>query len=144
VAEKCVVDLKAAATLLSGWARLPDVAPADVRELVERGMLPAFGFRGCPTVELEVPARWVRHGVSRWDVPPPPAAVVEELRRLGEERRAWRVASMDRYDAAEELGLSLRDFDLLAAGHGVQPGRFGRYARSDVARLRRAGLERVG
>jgi hypothetical protein len=130
------VELKEAAVRLGEWTRLSDVAPADVRELVELGLLVSFGDGTWPLVELDVPVVW-------WERPAPPA-LVDELRRLGDERRVWRAASCGRWEAAGGLGLSVQDFDLLAATAEVQPGRFGRYARSDIARLRRARLQATG
>jgi len=130
------VDLKVAAIVLGQWAGLADVAPADVRELVRRGLLAGFADPRWPLVEVAAPE-------TRWKILPA-AALVEELRRVGDQRRAWRAASCDRWEAAEELGLSLQDFDRLAARAGVEPGRFGRYARSDVERLRRARLQATG
>jgi hypothetical protein len=44
------------------------------------------------------------------------------------------------FDAAEELGVGMEEFTELAACHGVQTGRWSRYARTDIERLRRALL----
>jgi len=116
------VPFKEAALRLGQWFRLHDVAPADVRDLAERGLLP-------------IAVRW---GVEL--VPDLPPDVIDELRRVGDERRAWRTASLDCWAAADRLGVSWDEVPDLAAEHGLQPGRFGRYARSDVERLRLALL----
>jgi len=116
------VTFKDAALRLGQWFRLHDVASADVRELAERGLLPIAEHWG---VELVL------------DIPPD---VIEELRRVGDERRAWRTASLDRWAAAQQLGVSWGEVPDLATEHGVQPGRFGRYARSDIDQLRVALL----
>jgi len=111
------VTFKEAALRLGQRFRLHDVAPADVRELAERGLLP-------------IAVRW---GVDL--VPDLPPDIIDELRRVGDERRAWRTASLDRWAAAEQLGVTWEEVPDLAAEHDVQPGRFGRYARSDIDRL---------
>jgi hypothetical protein len=144
-----VVDVKTAATLLGEWTRLPSVAPADVRELAERGMLRVVVPGDWPLVELDVPGMvvclpshggWPSLGSGQRDVVRLPLELVEELRRVGEARRAWLTASCAPWDAAEALGMSREEFDALAAGYDVQRGRFGRYSRSDITRLRRALL----
>ena len=78
-----------------------------------------------PLVELDLPAGELA------------ADVVDALREIGDQRRAWRATSIARWDAAAELGVGRKAFDALAAKHGVHPGRFGRFARSDVTKLRR-------
>jgi hypothetical protein len=144
-----VVDVKTAATLLGQWARLPGVAPADVRELAERGILRVVVPGDWPLVELDVPGMvvclpghggWASLGPGQWAAEHLPIALVAELRHVGVERRAWLDASCGRWDAAETLSVSREEFDALAARHGVQGGRFGRYSRSDIMRLRRALL----
>jgi hypothetical protein len=60
---------------------------------------------------------------------------VEELRRIGDERRAWWAASINRWDAAELFGVTVDEFDALAARHGLRPGHSGRYRRSEVLTL---------
>jgi choline dehydrogenase-like flavoprotein len=116
------IDVKRAAVLLAKRSGLPDVAPVDVREMAERGVL-----------RVVVPGDWLLVGLDDLR-----AGWIDELRRIGEERRAWRAASLDRFDAAEVLGRSWKEFPELAAQRGVQPGRFGRYARSDIDWLRHA------
>jgi hypothetical protein len=94
-----------------------------------------------PLVELDVPGMVVRlPGNGGWPILGPDQQdagrlrleLVEELRRVGVERRAWLAASCGRWDAADALGVSGEEFDALAARHGVQRGRVGRYARSDI------------
>jgi hypothetical protein len=141
-----VVGVKTAATLLGEWAPLPDVAPADVRELAQRGMLRVVVPGDWPLVELDAPSMvvclpghggWPSLGSDQQDAGRLPLELVEELRRVGEARRAWLTASCGPWDAAEALGVSREEFELLAVRHGVRPGRFGRYRRPDVARLHR-------
>ena len=107
--------MKQAAELLARWTRLRDVAPADVRILAERGLLRVVDGGEWPLVELDE-----KFGA------------VEELRRIGEERRTWWAASMSRWDAAEALGVSLEEFEALAASAGLRPGRCRRYLRTAV------------
>jgi hypothetical protein len=145
-----VVGVKAAAVLLAQLTGLRDVAPADVREVAERGLVRVVTPGEWPMVEVDVPAgTGVRLSLD-WPMPyligapnelaSPNCPLAVELRRIGEERRAWRAASMLGFDAAEELGVRMEDFTELAARHGVQPGRWSRYARTDIERLRRALL----
>jgi hypothetical protein len=107
----------AAAALAQRWG-LHDVAPADLRELAARGL-----------IRVVLPGEWPLYD-------PDDFTAVEELRRLGDERRAWWAASINRWDAAELLGLSLEAFDALAARNGLQAGRADRYLRTDVLALR--------
>src|SRR6266487_5458087 len=103
------VTAKVAAYTLATRTGMRGVAPSDVRELAEHGYLrPRVGGRHSlfDTAEL-----------NRF-------TAVEELRRVGDARRAWLAASMDRWDAAEALGLCLDEFDVVAASRGLQPGRF--------------------
>jgi hypothetical protein len=104
---------EAAAALAQRWA-LRDVAPADLREMAERGLIRITCPGHCPLYDVE--------GFT----------AVDELRRAGDARRRWWAVSIDRWDAAEMLALSVEDFDALAAARDLQPGRFGRYGRSEV------------
>jgi hypothetical protein len=60
-------------------------------------------------------------------------------------RQAWLADSITTEDAANWLGWNPRDLKRVAGEHDIRPGRFGRWARTDIARL--AGdeelLERV-
>jgi hypothetical protein len=112
------MDIKQAADLLAERTGLRDVAPVDVRELAEHGL-----------VRVVLPGTWPL-------VDPDGFTAVEELRAVGEARRAWWAASMGRWEAAETLSLRLEDFDRLAACRGVKAGRLGRYCRTEVLRLR--------
>jgi hypothetical protein len=107
----------AAAALAQRWG-LHDVAPADLRELAERGL-----------IRVVLPGEWPLYD-------PDDFTAVEELRRLGDDRRAWWKASINRWDAAELLGLSFEAFDAAAARNGLRPGRADRYRRTDVLALR--------
>jgi hypothetical protein len=51
------------------------------------------------------------------------------------ERQAWLADSVTTKDAARWLEWDRRDFERVAAGQGIRPGRFGRWARTDIARL---------
>jgi hypothetical protein len=110
---------KEAAAVLARQTRLNDVAPADLRELAE-----------CGLIRVVVPGQWPIYDLEGF-------TAVEELHRVGDKRRAWWATSMNRWEAAEALGLSLEEFDDLAACRKLQLGRFGRYRRSAIIRLRR-------
>jgi hypothetical protein len=109
---------KAAAVALAQRWGLHDVAPADLRELAERGLIRAI-----------LPGDWPLYDVENF-------TAVEELRRIGDERRAWWAASINRWDAAVLMGVNVDEFDALAARHGLLPGRSDRYRRSEVLALR--------
>ncbi|CUU60778.1 Exonuclease [Parafrankia irregularis] len=51
------------------------------------------------------------------------------------DRQAWLAGSMTSEDTAAWLGCHPRDLPRVAADHGISPGRFGRWARIDIARL---------
>lgn len=51
------------------------------------------------------------------------------------DRQAWLADSVTARDAARWLEWDRRDFERVAAEQGIRPGRFGRWARTDVARL---------
>src|SRR5262249_50904473 len=96
-----------AAAVLARLAGITDVAPAALRELAERGhlrRLPGGSYPLYDRADLES------------------FSAFEELRRVGDERRAWQAQSMDRWDAIEALGISEEEFDNLH----LQRGRFGR------------------
>ncbi len=114
-----VLSSKEAAAFLARKWGLSDVAPADLRELAGRGL-----------IRVVVPGDWPLYDLDGF-------TAVEELRLAGDARRAWWRASVNRWDATEILGLSLDEFDALAASRGLQPGRFYRYRRADVLALRR-------
>jgi hypothetical protein len=108
---------KEAATVLAGLTGLWDVAPVDVRELAERGLVRVVSAGDYPLYDLK--------GFR----------AVEELREAGERRRAWWAGSLNRWDAAAALRLSVEEFEALAARGGLQPGRFGRYCRAEVIKF---------
>lgn len=104
-----------AAARLARRTGLP-VAPADVRELAARGF-----------VRVVVPGDWPLYEIVR--------VTRRRLRHVVAERIAWIADSIDRWDAADALGLSQDEFREAVARHGLRPGRFNRYRRADVARL---------
>jgi hypothetical protein len=108
---------EAAAFLARKWA-LCDVAPVDLRDLAGRGL-----------IRVAVPGDWPLYDLDGF-------TAVEELRRVGDARRAWWKASVNRWDAAAILGMSADEFEAMAAPHGLRPGRFDRYRRSSVLALR--------
>ncbi len=111
----------AVAVLARQWG-LRDVVPADLRELAQRGL-----------IRVTCPGRWPLYDLDGF-------TAVDELRRVGDARREWWAASLDRWDAAAMLGMSVDELDALAARCGLQPGRFGRYRRTDVFELRPSRL----
>jgi len=115
---------EAAAMLARRW-RLYDVAPVDLRELAERGL-----------IRVAIPGQWPFYDLDGF-------TAVDVLRRIGDERRAWWAGSMDRWDAAATLGLSIEEFEVLVAIRGLQPGRFGRYDRGEVLACAEATTARL-
>jgi hypothetical protein len=113
-----VLSSKEAAAFLARRCGLCDVAPVDLRDLAGRGLL-----------RVAVPGDWPLYDLDGF-------TAVDELRRVGDARRAWWKASVNRWDAASILGLSLDEFDALVARRGLRPGRFDRYRRTDVLALR--------
>ncbi len=112
----------AAAVLARRWG-LRDVAPADLRELAQEGFL-----------RVTSPGRWPLYDLDGF-------TAVDELRRVGDARREWWAASIDRWDAAAMIGIGVEEFDFLAARCSLQPGRFGRYRRTEVVALRSAASQ---
>lgn len=110
---------EAAAMLARRWG-LRDVAPADLRELAKAGL-----------IRVACPGRWPLYDLTGF-------TAVDELRRIGDARRQWLAASVDRWGAAAILGMCVHEFDALVARCGLPAGPFGRYRRSDVERMRRA------
>lgn len=60
---------------------------------------------------------------------------IELVTDIVTDRRAWLDASIGTEDAARWLGWHARDLERVAAEQGITPGRFGRWARTDIARL---------
>src|SRR5258708_25242514 len=116
------MSAKHAAAELARRTGLRDVAPVDVRELAKKGYLRSVSGVSSPLYDGADVERFT---------------AVEELRRVGDARRAWRAASMDRWDAAAALGMSLDEFDAFAARRGLRPGSLGRYRRSEISELSR-------
>src|SRR3981081_3688652 len=121
----CVSDLarvlmsaKHAAAELARRTGRRDVAPVDVRELARKGYLRRVAGGSSPLYDGADVERFT---------------AVEELRCVGDARRAWWAASRARGDAAEARGMSLEEFDVFAARRGLGPGRLGRYCRSEIA-----------
>lgn len=109
-----------AAAHLADRTGLP-VERSDVQDLADDGDLQPVGdYRGWPLYAVEaldaVPARRI-------------ADVVRA-------RQDWITASLTASEAAEALGVSLGRFEVTVESAGVTAGRFDRYARTDVDRLR--------
>jgi hypothetical protein len=97
-----------------------DVVRDDVLVLREQGSLVPVGeFRGWPMFA---------GGDLRTLSPDTVAAVIRE-------RLDWLEASLSPAQAAELLGWPQGRFEVTAERRGVQPGRFGRFARGDVESL---------
>ncbi|WP_017623998.1 hypothetical protein [Nocardiopsis chromatogenes] len=97
-----------------------DVRRDDVLDLRERGLLtPAGAFRGHPMF-------------ARGDLDALPRGAVA---RVVAEREAWLAASLTPEEAAREAGWSVGRFEVTAERAGLEPGRYGRFARADVAPL---------
>lgn len=97
-----------------------DVHRDDVLELRERGLLvPAGAFRGHPMF-----ARGDLDALSR-----------DAVARVVAEREAWLAASLTPEEAAREAGWSVGRFEVTAERAGLEPGRYGRFARADLASL---------
>ncbi|MDA2803278.1 hypothetical protein [Nocardiopsis suaedae] len=97
-----------------------DVRRDDVLDLRERGLLaPAGAFRGHPMF-------------ARGDLDALPRDAVA---RAVAEREAWLAASLTPEEAAREAGWSVGRFEVAAERAGLEPGRYGRFARADVAPL---------
>lgn len=107
----------AAAALAERWA-LPEVAPADLRRMAKHGL-----------IRVVLPGVWPLYDVEDF-------TAAEELRQVGEERRAWWAVSVNRWDAADLLGVGIDAFEVVAALRGLRAGRSDRYRRTDVLALR--------
>jgi Exonuclease len=94
-----------------------EVDRADVEELAERGLLEVAGtYKEWPVYDTRQ-----LDGLDR-----------DELAAVVSGRQAWLAASLVRPAAAERLGWRWEEFDRVVQEHGVEAGRFGRYAVSDI------------
>jgi DNA polymerase III epsilon subunit-like protein len=97
-----------------------DVDRPDIEALVDGGLLSACDdFKGWPL----------------YDPRALDALEVETVAAVVADRKAWLAASLPRRAAAAELGWQLHQLDQVVAERGIPRGRFGRYARSDLAAL---------
>lgn len=97
-----------------------DVDRADVEVLADGGVLSACDeFKGWPL----------------YDPRDLDGLQVDTVAAVVADRKAWVAGSVPRRAAAAELGWQLPQFDQVVAERGIAAGRFGRYARSDVAAL---------
>lgn len=97
-----------------------DLERADVQDLAERGALRSVGeYKGWPLYALE-------------DLDALPRDLLVTVLA---DRQRWIEGSLTSDEAASLLGWSVGRFEVTAERRGVNPGRFGRYARTDVERL---------
>ncbi|WP_239647289.1 hypothetical protein [Nocardiopsis baichengensis] len=97
-----------------------DVRRDDVLDLHDRGLLAPVGeFRGHPMF-----GRGALEALPR-----------EAVRAVVSEREAWLADSLAPEEAAREAGWSVGRFEVAAERAGLAPGRFGRFARADLASL---------
>jgi hypothetical protein len=97
-----------------------EVERADVEELVERDLLATVGqYKG-----------WPLYDPRQLD-----ALDRDHLVNVVAARQTWLASSLDRPAAAERLGWRWAEFDRVIHDLEVQPGRFGRYAVSDIDAL---------
>ncbi|WP_207550501.1 MULTISPECIES: hypothetical protein [Parafrankia] len=109
-----------AAEYLSGRTGL-QIERADVQALAERGALRPIGdYKG-----------WSLYALDDLD-----ALSLDLLVTVLADRQSWLQASLTSPEAADLLGWSVGRFEVTAERQGLTAGRFGRYARVDVERLR--------
>jgi hypothetical protein len=102
-----------------------DVTDDDVRVLIDRGLLPEAGwYKQWPLYDVGALTAMTGSDDGR--------AVLAGI--VGD-RIAWLAASITGEDAATWLDCDARDLERVAAEQGIAAGRFGRWAREDVARL---------
>ncbi|GLX06584.1 3'-5' exonuclease [Microbispora sp. NBRC 16548] len=128
------LGLRRCAELLAERTGL-EVTDADVRVLEERGL----------TRVVDCYKKW-----DLYDVGALVALVGQEdglatLTGIVADRQAWLADSITAEDAARWLGWHVRDLERVAAARGMTAGRFGRWARTDIAALTEdeALIERV-
>ncbi|GAA2105785.1 hypothetical protein GCM10009801_81950 [Streptomyces albiaxialis] len=111
------------AELLEAETGVEGVDRADVEVIVTAGHLRQLDtYKDWPLYSVQDAKAYAReHG--------------DELAAIVAERRAWNAASMDRRQAADELGWRVSELSRVAEERGIAPGRFGRFSRADVAAL---------
>lgn len=108
-----------AAEHLAQYTGLPVERP-DIQYLADRGDLHPVGeFKGWPMYSIDALEALPHEQVS---------AVLAE-------RLSWIEASLTSTEAARLLGWSIGRFEVTAERHGLTPGRFDRYRRTDVEQL---------
>jgi len=101
------------------------VTEDDLRRLVEQGQVPQVDeYKNWPLYDVAA----LRRLVATEDGVGVVTAVVAE-------RQAWLASSISMEDAARWLGWSRHDLGRVAAERGIRRGRFGRWARVEIARL---------
>jgi hypothetical protein len=102
-----------------------DVQDADLQVLIDRGLVEVVDYY----------KKWALYDVGALNT----LLATEQGRQvIGEivvERQAWIQASITEPDAARWLGGSTGDLRKAAADRDMKPGRFGRWARTDIAAL---------
>jgi predicted RNase H-like HicB family nuclease len=119
-----------AAARLAERTGIADVHRLDILALAARGHLRVVGeYR-----------EWPLYSVADLDR----FQALDELRQLIAERQAWMVASITRREAANLLAVTQVAFDLIAAEHGLTPGRLGRFSRAKVEAIAATRRRRIG
>lgn len=100
-----------------------DVARADVEVLVERNLLAIAGYY----------QEWPLYDVR--DLDQVAGEWAEVLAGIVAERHEWQAASLGLRAACAQLGWRRDELERVAADRGIQPGRLGRFARTDIEDL---------
>ncbi|UWS77550.1 3'-5' exonuclease [Streptomyces noursei] len=112
------------AGVLAEAAGVEGVTRTDVELIVEAGHLVEVDeYKGWPLYSVQDAKKWA-------------AEHADELVSMVAERRTWVEASMEIGEAAEELGWSVSEVQRMMRERGMNPGRFGRLARTDIAVLK--------
>ncbi|GAA1015920.1 hypothetical protein Aple_010890 [Acrocarpospora pleiomorpha] len=112
------------AALLSERTGL-DVAVADITTLNRRDL----------TSVVDWYKKWALYDVAALLALIADEAGLATLTEIVTERQAWMAASITAKDAAHWLGWRVEDLQRVAGERGMKPGRFDRWARTDVAAL---------
>lgn len=122
VGEQAPIGANRAAKRLSQRLDL-DVERVDVDVLVERDLIATAGYyQGWPLYDVRDLDRLAEERA-------------EVLAEIVTDRQTWQAASLHPRTAWAQLGWQRDEFERVVAERGIQPGRWGRFARADIEDL---------